>query len=90
MKTEELNDFIKHYIEMDKTQSALMLTAPWGTGKSYYINNNHYCIFLFRQCLNIENKYSRKKTYTTGSGMFLNLPTYFLQMPILTRHCFFF
>ena len=39
MKTEELNDFIKHYIEMDKTQSALMLTAPWGTGKSYYINN---------------------------------------------------
>ena len=39
MNANELNDFIKHYIEKDKTKSALMLTAPWGTGKSYYINN---------------------------------------------------
>lgn len=40
MTIEELNNFIKHYIEKDKTQSAIMLSAPWGTGKSYYIHNN--------------------------------------------------
>lgn len=39
MNTNELNKFIEHYIVKDKTQSALMLTAPWGTGKSYYIKN---------------------------------------------------
>lgn len=35
----ELNNYIKHYIEKDKTQSAIMLTGAWGTGKSYYIRN---------------------------------------------------
>lgn len=40
MTIEELNEFILHYIEKDKTQSAIMLSAPWGTGKSYYINNS--------------------------------------------------
>lgn len=39
MKTDELNHYIKHYIEKDKTKSAIMLTANWGTGKSHYINN---------------------------------------------------
>lgn len=39
MKTDELNQYIKHYIEKDQTKSAIMLTADWGTGKSYYINN---------------------------------------------------
>lgn len=34
-----LNEYIKHYLEEDKTRSAIMLTAPWGTGKSYYIQN---------------------------------------------------
>lgn len=37
--TKELNEYIKHYLENDKTNSAIMLTAPWGTGKSYYIKN---------------------------------------------------
>ncbi len=40
MTIEELNEFVLHYIEKDKTQSAIMLSAPWGTGKSYYINNS--------------------------------------------------
>lgn len=40
MNYDELNDFIKHYIEKDKTQSAIMLTGDWGTGKSYYIHNS--------------------------------------------------
>ena len=39
MNQNELNEYIKHYLEKDKTQSAIMLSAPWGTGKSYYINN---------------------------------------------------
>lgn len=39
MTNDELNEYIKHYLEEDKTHSAIMLTAPWGTGKSYYIQN---------------------------------------------------
>ena len=39
MTNEELNKYIKHYLEEDKTHSAIMLTAPWGTGKSHYIKN---------------------------------------------------
>lgn len=39
MNYNELNEYIKHYIEKDKTKSAIMLTGGWGTGKSYYIRN---------------------------------------------------
>ena len=39
MKSAELNEYIRHYLEEDKTKSAIMLSAPWGTGKSYYIQN---------------------------------------------------
>ena len=39
MTNDELNKYILHYLEHDKTHSAIMLTAPWGTGKSYYIQN---------------------------------------------------
>ena len=35
----EINKHILHYLTDDKTKSAIMLTAPWGTGKSYYIQN---------------------------------------------------
>ena len=40
MTNDELNYYIKHYIEKDKTGRAIMLTGAWGTGKSYYIKNN--------------------------------------------------
>lgn len=40
MTTNEYNSYIKNYLENDKTQSAIMLTAPWGTGKSYYVRND--------------------------------------------------
>ncbi|ETP71198.1 KAP family P-loop domain protein [Lachnospiraceae bacterium JC7] len=40
MNNDELNIFIKNYIENDKTGTAVMLTAPWGFGKSYYIQNS--------------------------------------------------
>lgn len=39
MNIDEMNEYIKHYLEKDKTQSAIMLSAPWGVGKSYYIKN---------------------------------------------------
>lgn len=39
MTNDECSKYIKNYLENDKTRSAIMLTAPWGSGKSYYIQN---------------------------------------------------
>ena len=39
MTNDELNQYIKHYIEKDKTGRAVMLTGDWGVGKSYYVKN---------------------------------------------------
>lgn len=39
MTNNELNDYILHYIKADRTHSAIMLTAGWGSGKSHYIKN---------------------------------------------------
>ena len=39
MTYQELNQYILHYLTEDKTKSTIMLTGPWGTGKSYYIQN---------------------------------------------------
>lgn len=39
MKNEELNEFIKRYLEKGKSRSAIMLTGEWGIGKSHYIQN---------------------------------------------------
>lgn len=39
MNYRECNLYIENYLNNDKTQSAIMLTAPWGTGKSHYIQN---------------------------------------------------
>lgn len=33
----ELNCYIKHYLEEDKTHTAIMLTGEWGSGKTYYV-----------------------------------------------------
>ena len=58
MTNDELNQYIKHYIEKDKTGRAIMLTGSWGMGKSYYIkktlipylsnseNGGHKCIVV--------------------------------------------
>ncbi len=40
MTSSELNEYIKHYLDADKTKSAIMLTGSWGSGKSHYINND--------------------------------------------------
>ena len=39
MNIEQLNQYLKNYLENDKTNSAIMLTGAWGTGKSHYIKN---------------------------------------------------
>ena len=39
MNYNEFNNFIKNYLENDKTNSAIMLTGEWGSGKSHYIKN---------------------------------------------------
>lgn len=36
----EYNLYIENYLQNDKTKSAIMLIAPWGMGKSYYIQNS--------------------------------------------------
>lgn len=56
MTYQDLNQYIFHYLTEDKTQSAIMLTAPWGSGKSFYIQNelkpflkgngNHDCVVV--------------------------------------------
>lgn len=40
MADKDYNLYIENYLKNDKTQSAIMLSAPWGTGKSYYIQNS--------------------------------------------------
>lgn len=48
MDHSELGKYILHYIREDRTRSAIMLTADWGTGKSYYIQNE-LILFLGRE-----------------------------------------
>lgn len=40
MTTSELNNYILHYLKKDKTQTAIMLTGEWGSGKTYYIEKD--------------------------------------------------
>lgn len=40
MNDHEYNLYIENYLKNDKTKSAIMLIAPWGMGKSYYIQNS--------------------------------------------------
>lgn len=39
MTNTELTQYIRHYVEKDKTKSAIMLTGEWGIGKSHYIKH---------------------------------------------------
>lgn len=40
MTYDDLNKYIIHYLEHDKTHSAIMLSGPWGSGKSHYIEHS--------------------------------------------------
>lgn len=39
MTYEELNKYMKNYVEKDITGRVIMLTSAWGSGKSYYVKN---------------------------------------------------
>ena len=55
MINSELNEYIKHYLEKDITQRAIMLTADWGTGKSYYVQSilTPYLKTLDHDCISV-------------------------------------
>ncbi len=39
MQASEVKEYILHYVQKDKTRMAIMLTGEWGSGKTYYIEN---------------------------------------------------
>lgn len=51
MTVDELNNYIKHYLEEDKTRTAIMLTGEWGSGKTYYVENK-LMPFLQKEVMN--------------------------------------
>ena len=40
MNSDKLNQYLSDYINRKKPLGAIMITAPWGTGKTYYINHS--------------------------------------------------
>lgn len=74
MDTNELNLYIKNYLVNDKTQRAIMLTAPWGSGKSYYIKNS-LCPFLLKNELDyaIVSLYGLKEIKDLNKELYLEI-----------------
>jgi len=74
MDTNELNIYIKNYLKNDKTQRAIMLTAPWGSGKSYYIKNS-LCPFLLKNELDyaIVSLYGLKEIKDLNKELYLEI-----------------
>lgn len=83
MTYQNLNQYILHYLTEDKTKSAIMLTAPWGSGKSFYIQNelkpflekeengSHKCLVVSLYCLKELSEIS-KVLYLESRAKFLN------------------
>ncbi len=40
MNTNELNEYLENYLKNDVSRRAIMLTADWGSGKTFYIKND--------------------------------------------------
>ena len=79
MTYQELNQYILHYLTEDKTKSAIMLTAPWGSGKSHYIQNE-LKPFLENgeiRCL-IVSLYGLKNLFEVSKALYLECRTKFL------------
>ena len=85
MTYQELNQYILHYVTEDKTKSAIMLTAPWGTGKSYYIQNE-LKPFLEKEengkikCLTV-SLYGLKDLFEVSKALYLENRIGFLNNP---------
>lgn len=83
MTYQDLNQYILHYLIEDKTKSAIMLTAPWGSGKSFYIQNelkpflekeengSHKCLVISLYGLKELSEIS-KALYLESRAKFLN------------------
>lgn len=83
MTYQDLNQYILHYLTGDKTKSAIMLTAPWGSGKSFYIQNelkpflekeengSHKCLVISLYGLKELSEIS-KALYLESRAKFLN------------------
>ncbi len=74
MDSNELNIYIKNYLVNDKTQRAIMLTGPWGSGKSYYIKNS-LCPFLLEKNLDyaIVSLYGLKDIKEVSKSLYLEV-----------------
>lgn len=44
-----MNEYLLRYVSKETTHGAIMITAPWGSGKSYYIKN-HFEPLLGEKC----------------------------------------
>lgn len=81
MNIEELNNFIKEYADTKMVKSAIMISAPWGTGKSYYINKS-LVPFLKNEC-NIEtivvSLYGLSELEEISKNIFLELKASFFK-----------
>lgn len=74
MTTKELNNYVMSYLKNDKTQRAIMLTATWGSGKSYYIKND-LCPFLLENKLDyaVVSLYGLKDIKELNKELFLEI-----------------
>ena len=77
MTNTELTRFIRHYIEHDKTHSAIMLTAPWGAGKSYYIQNELICSLKEHACI-VVSLYGLNSLFDVSKAIYLEYKMKFL------------
>ncbi len=75
MTNTELNQYIKHYLEKDKTKSAIMLSGDWGTGKSHYIQNE--LVDVLKKDSNIQcvivSLYGMKTTSEISKSIYLDI-----------------
>lgn len=83
MTHDDLNQYIFHYLTKDRTQSAIMLTGGWGTGKSHYIlnqlipflakeeNGKHKCIVV--------SLYGMKDTLDISRSIYMECRVKFLK-----------
>ena len=83
MTPTELNDYIKDFFVKNKTRSALMLKAPWGTGKSYYIQNDLIPDLKKNNIKSVVvSLYGKKDIYEVSKSIFLESKIKFLNKNI--------
>ena len=76
MNTKELSKYLVNYLKNDMTERAVMLTAQWGSGKSYYIKNE-LCPYLKKEKLTyaVVSVYGLKDIKELNKNLYLELRT---------------